>query len=378
MPAGSVPDGAQLPEPGPLLYTEDEFFTTVEHAPADVIVVQHWPRVARLAPLDRPLALDLHGPLMIESAFQRRSDVDVADMARIKLDAFRRADFVSCAGEHQRRYFLPWIMLAGLDVTTASVEVIPVSFPPDTPEHEPASGEVTFVYGGMFLPWQDPSVGLSALVSVIESEASGHLEFFGGPHPMFAMDIGVLASLEERLRDSDRVTVHGLRPRDELLETYERAHVALDLMRRNNERDLAFTTRTVEYLWCGLPVVYGDYGELAPYIREYDAGWAVPPDDEAVVTATLRDIVRNPDEVKRRSANAQRVVRERLNWERTIEPLDRFCQDPVQARRDSDGVLLVDRRTSDALGAELEAIKGSRSYRALEPLRRLYARLRTR
>jgi hypothetical protein len=281
-------------------------------------------------------------------------------------------------------------MLAGIDVTTESVAVIPVSFPPDAPEHHPASGEVTFVYGGMFLPWQDPSLGLSTLVSVLESEGSGRLDFFGGPHPLFPMDVGILAHLEERMRASDRVVVHGLRPRDELLERYRHAHVALDLMRRNNERDLAFTTRTVEYLWCGLPVIYGDYGELAPLIREYEAGWVVAADDGEALAEVLRKILRDPGDVKRRSANAQRLVRERLDWGRTIHPLDEFCRAAARRPSPPNPRVLADQRVVEqlrdevaalsaevaSLGAELDAIRSTKTFRALEPLRRVYGRLR--
>jgi hypothetical protein len=233
------------------------------------------------------------------------------------------------------------------------------------------------VYGGMFLPWQDPALGLTTLVGVLDAQGAGHLDFFGAPHPMFPMDVGVLAELEDRMRRSERVTVHGLRPRDELLERYRHAHVALDLMRRNNERDLAFTTRTVEYLWCGLPVVYGDYGELAPLIRDYEAGWIVSPTDGDALAAVLRQLVGDPGEVKRRSANAQRLARERLNWERTIDPLDEFCRDPV--RRPPVGPPLVgDPRDAAALQAELDALRATKAFRVLAPFRRAYARLHRR
>ena len=118
MPAESVPEGTMLAGPdAPLLYHGPDFPEVVRAAAADVLVFQHWPRVGGAADLDVPIALDLHGPLLVETAFQRRADADFAEMVRVKLDAFRRADFVSCAGEHQRRYFLPWLLLAGRDVT---------------------------------------------------------------------------------------------------------------------------------------------------------------------------------------------------------------------------------------------------------------------
>jgi len=132
----------------------------------------------------------------------------------------------------------------------------------------------------------------------------------------------------DQLACSSRVEMPGMIPHDELIEEYRQADVALDLMGHNYERELAFTTRTVEYLWCGLPVIYNDYAELSAYIREYEAGWVVNPTDESQVRQAIAEALNNPHEVHRRGENAQRLVRERLTWDKTIEPLDSFCRAP--------------------------------------------------
>ncbi len=378
MPASAASPGVPTGDDAPLLYEHLDFADKIEALAPDVLVFQHWPHVGGAAHLDIPIALDLHGPLLLEAAFQRRAGVDETERLQAKLDAFNRADFLSCPGEQQRKYFLPWLMLAGGDPTTEGIATIPVSLGPDGPEHHWPSDEVNFVYGGMFLPWQDPTLGLTTLVDVLESEGHGRLDFFGARHPAFEMEVGLLEDLEDRLGRSSRVAVHGLRPRDELLEHYRRSYVALDVMRRNHERELAFTTRTVEYLWCGLPVVYQDYGELSPMIREYEAGWVVDPEDRDGLESLLRGIVRDPDEIKRRSANAQLLARERLNWERTIDPLDAFCRQPRRRHRPADRVLLVPREELEAARAELAALRSTKTLRLLEPVRGVYRRLRGR
>ncbi|PJF27906.1 MAG: hypothetical protein CUN53_02320, partial [Phototrophicales bacterium] len=88
----------------------------------------------------------------------------------------------------------------------------------------------------------------------------------------------------------------------------------------------------VEYLWAGLPVVYNNYAELARYIERYEAGWTVDASDPTAIKAVVREILTHPAEVARRGANAQRLVREALNWETTITPLDRFVRDPDRWR----------------------------------------------
>jgi hypothetical protein len=191
-----------------------------------------------------------------------------------------------------------------------------------------ATGEVTFVYGGVFLPWQDPSVALETLVSTLEERNAGRLKLFGGKHPSIRIPPGKYQDLLPHLDRSPRVDLMGMIPRDALVETYLRSHVAIDVMARNPERELAFTTRTVEYLWCGLPVIYNNYAELADYIRDYDAGWTVDPLDANAIRSVIESILDNPDCIARKSINAQRLVRERLAWDRTIEPLDAFCREP--------------------------------------------------
>jgi hypothetical protein len=129
------------------------------------------------------------------------------------------------------------------------------------------------------------------------------------------------------------VQVQPMVAHDELIEAYRRAHVAIDLMARNPERELAFTTRTVEYLWCGLPVIYNDYAELSRYIREYRAGWTIDPSDRAALQAAVSEAFEQPERVREYGRNAQRLVRERLTWDRTIEPLDGICRNPARRER---------------------------------------------
>jgi len=198
---------------------------------------------------------------------------------------------------------------------------------------------VTFVYGGVFLPWQDPVAGLTTLAAELAARQTGQLKFFGGKHPFVALPTKPFEALQAQLQHNARVHFQPLIPRDQLLQEYGRAHVALDVMQRNAERELAFTTRTVEYLWCGLPVIYHDYAELSAYIESYQAGWTVDPTDQTALRAIIAQILTDPAEVARRSENAQRLVHERLTWTQTIAPLDAFCRQPTVRAKDTTAAL---------------------------------------
>jgi glycosyltransferase involved in cell wall biosynthesis len=303
----------------------------IRKARPDIVVFCHWPAMQTPGKLEVPTVLDFHGPHLLEREIQGYSTR--AANVQEKLNAIRKADFFTCAGDRQRLYFLSWLIAAGIEVTDDIIASIPVSLSPELPRHEWSDGEPTFVYGGVFLPWQDPTAGLQTLIQVMEARGRGVLKFFGGRHPGYADLIGNLERfevLERELEGSPRVQCMGFVSHDELIEAYRRAHLALDVMARNPERELAFTTRTVEYLWCGLPVIYHDYAELSDLIREYQAGWVVDPGDRVTIRQAIEEALDCPEEVRRRGENAQRLVRERLTWDKTVEPLDAFCRNPEQ------------------------------------------------
>lgn len=318
------------PEILELAWKPGNILKVVEASDPDVIVACGWHLMTFLPTeqLGVPIVVDQHGPNNLERAYQKHGTSE--QNAREKIMALQKADFFTCAGHKQMTYFQKWLEQAGWtdQERCEQTAVVPFSISPDLPERQPLNGEITFVYGGMFLPWQDPSISLSTLVEVLERRNCGKLLFFGGKHPIAQIDTGIFDELVVQLKKSPRVITPGLVSHEELIADYTRAHVAIDVMQRNPERELAFTSRTVEYLWCGLPVIYHDYAELSDYIRAYNAGWTVAPADKEAIITILNDIFDHPEQVIERGRNAQRLIREQLTWDNTITPLDVFVRHP--------------------------------------------------
>lgn len=312
---------------GVVLYQDATLRDQVLELQPDAVVFQHWSQVSELEHTAIPIALDMHGPVLLEISHHDRQRV--APLSYLKIRNIRRADFLSCAGIRQRAYFYAWMVLAGYDMPSAQCAVIPVALSPDVPTPHP-DAEPTFVYGGVWLPWQDPSLGLTTLVETLEARGRGRLRLFAGAHPVQALRSPRLQALADRLAASARVERPGLVPHAEMIAAYLAATVAFDLMAPNPERELAFTTRTVEYLWCGLPVIYNDYAELAAYICEYNAGWTVDPRDPPAIRRAVEEVLDAPAIVAQRAQNAQRLIRERLNWTAAVAPLDAFCRNPTR------------------------------------------------
>jgi glycosyltransferase involved in cell wall biosynthesis len=86
-----------------------------------------------------------------------------------------------------------------------------------------------------------------------------------------------------------------------------------------------FPQTTLEAMAVGLPVVATDSGGY-PWMVNVDpahpTGWLVPPDDEAALAATMVDVVRRPDEIRRRGAAALTHARANFSWARRVDAVE--------------------------------------------------------
>lgn len=350
------------------------------------VVLQHWGMAREVPELSVPLVIDLAGPHLLERMYWGETNID-RNFSE-KLDALRRADFITCSGYYQRHYFHAFIALAGFDLRECEIPVIPFSVPPlydfladmsapHTPCADPT--DIRFVYGGAFLAWQDPSKALIWLLEEMERAGIGRLEFYGGAHPIADVSGGKFAGLLKILASHPCVTMRGYVPFDQLLANYRKCSVALDLMARNPERELAFTTRTLIYLYCGLPVIHNNYSELSDIIRGHNCGWTLDPDDEESFRKTIRSILTGHAPLASLRGNAIRAASE-YAWDKTIDPLARFCATPRMRAGKTEKLLAIEaqirnadsiRAERDAVRTDLDTIRGKLLFRIQNRLPRL-------
>jgi hypothetical protein len=298
-----------------------------------VVVASSWILAGQISACPVPLVVDLAGPLLLE--FLAQDWAKGASLAHLKTAALAQADYVTCAGERQRPYFQPWLLIGGFSPADcdARLGVVPISCDPAMTPHPPPRDEPTFLYAGMVYAWQDPSRAILATVAALDRHERGRLQFHAQPHPVHSQGTTWFTHLAEQLRGHPRVTFGGVLAYDQLGVAYRDANLALDLFERTVERELAFNTRTVDFLHAGLPPLYGDYAELSPLLRDYDAGFVVAPTDDAAIVAALDSAFTAPEQLAARGHAAQRLARERLAWNRTIAPLAAFCAAPTRRQR---------------------------------------------
>jgi glycosyltransferase involved in cell wall biosynthesis len=317
--------------------TQDAILGRVK--PDAVLFASNWDHFNLSNAGEVPVVIDLHGSRLIET-MTWGSPVDTDHKVRI----LSQADCLLCAGRRQRSYFYGWLVQAGrIPEGEHFIRYVPISMAPERPEHVypgPDEGQAPhFVSGGGWFPWQNQAKLLFAASREVAARDRGVVDLFGTPHetPNSSPEEQAIREVYRQIlalaESTPRIRARGYVGREQLIQVYRRASVALEAMHYNLERELAFTTRTIEYLWCGLPVVYNDYAEVSEHIREYDAGWTVDPDSDVEIASVLEEIFSDPDVVRRKGANAQRLVRDRFTWDKTVQPLLDFLRDPRKAPR---------------------------------------------
>jgi len=281
----------------------------------DFVYCGHWPAAHFTKRPDCPVVIDLAGPHLLERFYQGSGDYAGGIIA--KLNALSSADYFIVSGNRQREYFTSFLIRAGIEELDQRIILAPMALPPICPTRTRISGqEMKFLFAGIFLPWQDPSVGLKAVVSTLTRENKGLLRLIGGTHPTYPVPPGVYESLFESFKSSSRVSRSELLPLEKLNEEMLQSDVAVDLMAWNLERELAVTIRTTTYLASGLPVIYNNFSDLSELIDKYNAGWTVNPTDEVAIGKVVSEILANPDEVVRRSTNARHLAESEFAWDK--------------------------------------------------------------
>ena len=286
----------------------------------DVIICGHWPAVQFPQKPSQVLIVDLAGPHMLERHFQGSADQQAATLA--KISAIATADGLVASGPSQRKYFESFVARTGLPAPKFAQISMPLA--PPTPKAKDSKNSEEFpqfFFGGVFLPWQNPSHCLEYVAGFLQRAEKGKLTLIGGKHPHYKVDSGVYEKLFSSLETNKRVNSFPLLPYEEYLGHLETADVALDLMSWNLERELAIPIRSTNYLNSGIPVIHINFSDLSKLIVKYNAGWCVEPDNSKALESVLEEIASNPKLVEEKSKNAKTLAKECLDWSKAVRPL---------------------------------------------------------
>lgn len=252
---------SDVPSSGPAekTFSLSELSDAVREIAPDLIVVEQWALLDSLPELDVPVICDLHGSLLAENWYKGYRD---NRQLLSKCHALSKADAFFVPGERQYYYFRAWLTMVGFDIDADNILKVPLildpAFYPAERKNTRKKIQKTIVYGGASWPWA---------TLIWSSELADFFQAQGFEVRRF-------------LYDGEQHEVSAAKSHRELISVYQSAFAAWDFYELNKERELAITTRTMEYLHCGLPVFYPQGLELSSLINQYNLGFtAVEPRD---------------------------------------------------------------------------------------------------
>jgi glycosyltransferase involved in cell wall biosynthesis len=387
---------------------------------ADVIVFQgHAMSVFEpLAATGKIVVADIYDPMHLEQLEQGRElpaatwDRQVADATRVLNEQIARADFLLCASERQRMFYLGQLAALGR-ISPANyiddpglerlIAVVPFGLDATPPQHvRPVLKGVVdgigiddklLLWGGGLYNWFDPATLIRAVAIVAGKHDDVRLFFQGTKHPhpgvpemavvqesrALATELGVLGSAvffnDSWVDYADRQNY--LTEADAGVSTHF-SHV---------ETTFSFRTRILDYLWAGLPMVVTEGDSFAELVEREELGIVVPERDAEALAAAITTVLFDERQAARFRENVL-AVRERFEWGNTLAPLVSFVADPrhapdlAEARVADVGAALPDRgRRRKAYGVRHDLGLAVHHLRTSGPrvvLRKIAARLRSR
>lgn len=280
---------------------------------------------------DCPTVLDLCGPVLIEGALSSEQDPAVLrNLYLRKTRILAKADFLLCGGRRQQWYFRQSMIMAGFDLVKPSpMTHLPLGVHDEWILPKDHSDDPSFVYAGGLYPWQNPSDAISSILKVLEDRKRGHFVWIGGSHHINRADTARFTEIKSLIKQSPRATLKEYMTLNQLNQELRAHSVSVELMTQNIERELALTTRTPHYLGLGLPILYGDYGELAQPIKEHHAGWALNPKDTHGLTTLINNLLDDTKQIEDASKQAQILAKKEFAWSTLGQGLLDFVANPV-------------------------------------------------
>jgi glycosyltransferase involved in cell wall biosynthesis len=174
----------------------------------------------------------------------------------------------------------------------------------------PASGKIIF-YSSRIAPEKDSTAMLAALSILLERGRDLWLLHRSGGYVAFRREAERLG-VAHRLIATDAVHPHRELPMD-----YQASDLCVQASR---EEGLGFSP--IEAMACGVPVVASAVGGLKETVVDGRTGWSYPVGDANLLAKCVEEILDNPAEAERRSAEAIRMVRQRYDHREAFDRLE--------------------------------------------------------
>lgn len=354
---------------------------------------------------DKIIVADIYDPMHLEQLEQTRqlSPEDrlasTLNTVEVLNDQIARADFMMCASEKQRDFWLG--QLAGLyrinpstydhDTSLRSLlGVVPFGIADLAPvqKRHGIKGNVpgieeddkVVLWGGGIYNWFDPLTLLRAVARLAERRPNLRLFFLGVTHPnpnVPAMEMALRTyQLADELGLTDKVVFFndGWVPYNDRADYLLDADLGVSTHFDHLETAFSFRTRILDYLWASLPIVSTDGDTFANIIRERNLGIVVPPEDVTALELALESALYD-DDLHASFVENVRGFAQDMTWSNALKPLLEFVQNPRRASDDPVRLVTPLRKRMTDLEIRVAGLESSTSWRVTQPLRTVRTKL---
>ncbi len=354
---------------------------------------------------DTIIVADIYDPMHLEQLEQGK-DLSAVDRLAVSIDTvevlndqLERADFLVCASEKQRDFWLGQLAgLARINPATYDsdpslrrlLDVAPFGVQ-DEPPVQRAHGikgtvdgigpdDTVIIWGGGIYNWFDPLTLIEAVAVAAERHPDLRLYFLGASHPN--PNIPTMRMAVEARRRAEELGLLGKVvffneawvPYTERADFLLDADLGVSTHYDHLETAFSFRTRILDYLWASLPIVSTDGDTFAALIREHDLGRVVPPEDVDALAAALEELLFDDEARARISANVAAFAQQ-MTWSRSLRPLVEFCKNPAPAPDRVQGIVSERTRITADLNKRIAGLEASSSWKLTRPLRAISERL---
>ena len=330
---------------------------------ADVIVFQGFllESAPWLVDSEKILVADVYDPIHLEQLEQAKDlgpagrAKSVVDTTRVLNEQLRRADYLLCASDKQRDFWLGQLAGQGRvnpavydedESLSALIGVVPFGIEDAAPVQRrhavrgvvPGIGEheKVVIWGGGIYNWFDPLTLIRAIARLHERRPDVRLLFMGTKHPNPGVpDMRIAWEAQELARElgllgSVVVFNEGWVPYHERADFLLDADLGVSTHFEHIETQFSFRTRILDYLWASLPVVGTRGDTFATLIEANGLGRTVPDQDVDALVEALEALLY--DDAARDEARARvREFADQYRWSRALRPLVEFCRSPRRA-----------------------------------------------
>jgi GT2 family glycosyltransferase/glycosyltransferase involved in cell wall biosynthesis len=347
---------------------------------ADVIIFQGFLLEAApwLKTSTKIVVADIYDPMHLEQLEQakgmgpegREHAIEVT--TTVLNEQIKRADFLLCASQKQRDFWLGQVAGQGrlspaLYDEDANLDnllaVVPFGIEDTSPvqKRHAIKGAVegigpddkVILWGGGIYNWFDPLTLIRAVDRLKDAHPDVRLYFMGLKHPNPGVPTMKVAwETQELSRELGLTGRHvffneGWVPYEERSDYLLDADLGVSTHFQHVETAFSFRTRILDYLWASLPIVATDGDTFGTVIRENGLGRVVPPEDVDALHAALEEMLY--DEAAASAAReAVRKIAGTYAWSTVLRPLVDFCRSPRRAADLAVEMVPADSRVPDA------------------------------